>query len=176
VSNRQVDETSAAKRDGKVDEQTNKQLRPGESEAQRLDRNFSDILQELRVVQTGVQILFAFLLSLAFYERFTQLTPTQRNVYFVTLLFAVLAAVVLVAPVGAHRMLFRQAQKDQVVQASNRFAVVGLCLVMLSVAGAIWVIADYLYGRVLSVSVAAGVIVLSSLLWFVLPRAYRDKG
>src|SRR6185437_5639709 len=97
-----------------------------ESAAHRLDRNFSELLQELRVAQTGVQILFAFLLSIAFQQRFTSLQNYQRVFYLVTLMAAALAAVLLIAPVAVHRMLFRQHLKDEVVALTSRLAVAGL--------------------------------------------------
>ncbi len=75
----------------------------GESEAERLDRNYGELLQELRVTQTGVQILFAFLLTLAFTQRFAQITSFQRGTYVVTLLFAAGAAALLIGPVSFHR-------------------------------------------------------------------------
>src|SRR6201996_4292485 len=80
----------------------------GETETERLDRNWNDLLQELRVVQTGVQLLTGFLLTLPFQARFTQLGEFQQNVYLVTVGLAVSATGVLVAPVAIHRMLFRR--------------------------------------------------------------------
>src|SRR3712207_1749392 len=81
-----------------------------ESEAERLDRNYGELLQELRVTQTGVQILFAFLLTLAFTQRFPQITSFQRGTYVVTLLFSAAAAALFIAPVALHRMVFRHNQ------------------------------------------------------------------
>jgi hypothetical protein len=147
----------------------------GETTAQRLDRNYGELLQELRVVQTGVQILFAFLLSLAFYEKFNHLTSTQRNFYFITLMVAVLAGAVLIAPVSHHRMLFGQRRKDALVAASNKLAIAGLVLVMLALAGSIFLIADVLYSRTASILVLAAVIAAFVSLWFVMPRLYRDS-
>lgn len=145
----------------------------GETTAQRLDRNYGELLQELRVVQTGVQILFAFLLSLAFYEKFNQLTTTQRNFYFGTLMVAVLAGALLIAPVAHHRMLFGQRRKDDLVAASNKLAIIGLVLVMLALAGSIFLIADVLYSRTASVTVLAVILAVFVAVWFVMPRLYR---
>jgi len=162
------DDLDAAKSD------PNAQLR-GETTAQRLDRNYGELLQELRVVQTGVQVLFAFLLSLAFYEKFDKLTSTQRNFYFGTLLVAVVAGALLIAPVAHHRMLFGQRRKAALVAASNKLAIVGLCLVMLALAGSIFLIADVLYGRTTSIGVFAVVIAIFVILWFLMPRLYRGR-
>src|SRR6266508_4388199 len=93
-----------------------------ESELQRLDRNFNELLQELRVAQTGVQILFAFLLTLAFTQRFGEVTGFQRGLYYGTLVAAALATSLLIAPVSLHRLLFRRHQKGRVVIAANRLA------------------------------------------------------
>jgi Family of unknown function (DUF6328) len=155
------------------DSDPNAELR-GETTAQRLDRNYGELLQELRVVQTGVQILFAFLLSLAFYERFSQLTTAQRNFYFANLLVAVVAGALLIAPVAHHRMLFGRRRKDALVAASNRLALLGLCLVMIALAGSVFLIADVLYSRAASITVLGAIILIFTSLWFVMPRLYRD--
>src|SRR6476469_3807094 len=90
-----------------------------ESAAERLDRNLGELLQELRVAQTGVQILFAFLLTLPFTQRFGEVTRFERDVYFVTLMCAGSASAFLIAPVSYHRLLFRQREKHHVVFAAN---------------------------------------------------------
>mgnify|MGYP003693665643 CR=1 FL=1 len=91
-----------------------------ESEADRLDRNYAEMLQELRVAQTGVQILFAFLLSIAFQQRFNDIDAFQLTVYVITLLCAAVSALLLIAPVPAHRVLFRQHRKDELVTFTGR--------------------------------------------------------
>lgn len=93
-----------------------------ETPLQRADRNFVELLQELRVTQTGVRILFAFLLSLAFTSRFGDLDPVQRVTYVVTLLLSVLAAALFTAPAALHRSLFQQGAKPRIVQVSSRLA------------------------------------------------------
>ena len=87
-----------------------------ESEAERLDRNFGEQLQELRIAQAGVQILFAFLLTIPFQQRFTSLTDLQRDIYVVTLLSMAISTLVFMTPVAMHRMLFREGLKDFVVR------------------------------------------------------------
>ena len=99
-----------------------------ETEAQRLDRNWSSLLQELRVTQTGVQLLTGFLLTIPFQQRFTQLDGTMRVVYLVTVACSLGATVLLVAPVGMHRVLFRRHRLDAIVSASHICAVAGLIL------------------------------------------------
>src|ERR1051326_7498703 len=97
-----------------------------ESAAERADRNFTELLQEVRVAQTGVQILFAFLLTMPFSARFTAIGAVDRAVYVVTLLAAAGASALLVAPVAYHRQVFRQHRKAELVDTASRFARTGL--------------------------------------------------
>lgn len=97
-----------------------------ESEPNRLDRNYSELLQELRVAETGVQILFAFLLAIAFQQRFSLIDTFQRVVYLVTLASAALAVAALIAPVAIHRALFRRGLKAELVAMTARLAAAGL--------------------------------------------------
>src|ERR687895_2070639 len=103
-----------------------------ETQAERWQRNFSELLQELRVAQTGVQILFAFLLIVAFSQRFDLEDSFGRGVYLVALLSAAGATALIIAPVAVHRMLFRMGEKPQVVVYAHRMAYAGLMLVLIS--------------------------------------------
>jgi hypothetical protein len=145
----------------------------GESEAQRLDRNLMELLQELRVAQTGIQILFAFLLTLPFSARFADTTAFQRNVYVATLMCAAGATALLIAPVSMHRFVFRQRKKKQLVAWSNRFAHGGLLLLALSVVGSVLVVLEEVAGptggRWLTVVVA----VWFGVFWYVSPMIVR---
>src|SRR6185369_1993945 len=96
-----------------------------ETAAERADRNFNDLLQELRVAQTGVQILFAFLLTLPFTQRFGKVGNLQQDVYLGTLLSTALATVCLIAPVSHHRILFGRRRKPDLVRSGGRLAGVG---------------------------------------------------
>ena len=99
-----------------------------ETEAERLDRNWSSLLQELRVAQTGVQLLTGFLLTLPFQQRFTELDGTMRTMYLITVACSIGSTVLLVAPVGMHRVLFRRHRLDAIVSASHGYAVLqGYC-------------------------------------------------
>ena len=126
-----------------------------ESAEERLDRNLSELLQELRVAQTGVQILFAFLLTLPFTARFGEVTRFERDVYFATLLCAGSASAFLIGPVSYHRLLFRQRDKQHVVFAANWMAVVGLACLAVAIVGVILLVTDFLFGRV-AAAIAAG--------------------
>lgn len=96
-----------------------------ETEAERLDRNYGELLQELRVLQAGVQILFAFLLTIAFQQRFGSVSDFQRNTYLISLVNASIATVCIIAPVAFHRIVFRRGMKDELMTAATRYALPG---------------------------------------------------
>jgi hypothetical protein len=146
-----------------------------ESEAERLDRNYGELLQELRVTQTGVQILFAFLLTLAFTQRFGQITSFQRATYVVTLLFAAGAAALFIAPVALHRLIFRNRQKGRLVFTTHRLALGGLGFLLAALVGAVLLILDVTLGRVPALWLTGLVAAWFLLLWLVLPLATRGR-
>lgn len=114
-----------------------------ETEAERLDRNWASLLQELRVVQTGVQLLTGLLLTLPFQERFSMLDEPMRIVYLVTVACSAAATALLVAPVGMHRILFRRHRLNLLVSAAHRCAFIGLLLLLgLAMAGVVMLIFD----------------------------------
>ncbi|MCK8614002.1 DUF6328 family protein [Gordonia sp. C13] len=144
-----------------------------ETETQRLDRNWNSLLQELRVVQTGVQILTGFLLTLPFQDGFEELGGALRVVYLVTVSFAVGAAILLAAPVALHRALFRRHQLGLLVNRAHRLAFAGLALLGLALSGAITVVFGATAGPVPSVVAGLCTFVLFSLAWIVLPLTAR---
>lgn len=146
--------------------------RPARNETplERADRNFSELLQELRVTQTGVQILFAFLLTLAFTPRFPDLDSVQRATYVVTLLLAVLAATLFTAPAALHRSLFQQNAKPVIVQVSSRLATAGLIVLMPAFTGSVLLVVDVTLGRKAGIAAGAGTFLICLLLWAVLPK------
>src|SRR3954469_13871036 len=93
-----------------------------ETELERSDRNLAELMQEVRVAQTGVQVLFGFLLTVPFSNRFGRLGPEQRCLYFATLVMAGAAAMLLIAPSSQHRVLFRCGDKPHLVRLANRYA------------------------------------------------------
>jgi DMSO reductase anchor subunit len=117
-----------------------------ESEEERADRNLSDLLQELRVALPGVQVLFAFLLTVPFSQRFTELSDFQEKLYFGVLICVALATVMLVAPTAGHRILFRRQQKEFIVTIANRLSLIGLLLLAIAMCGAIALISDFIFG------------------------------
>jgi hypothetical protein len=146
-----------------------------ESEAERLDRNYGELLQELRVTQTGVQILFAFLLTLAFTQRFEQIDSFQRATYVIALLFSAGAASLFIAPVALHRFVFRQNQKDTLVFTTNRMALGGLAFLLAAMVGAVLLILDVTLGRTPALWFSGLVAAWFLLLWVVLPLVSRTR-
>ncbi|MBN3452945.1 hypothetical protein JNN96_02820 [Mycobacterium sp. DSM 3803] len=145
-----------------------------ETEAERLDRNWGSLLQELRVVQTGVQLLTGLLLTLPFQQRFDILDETMRDVYLVTVSCSAVATALLVAPVAMHRILFRRHRLNLLVSAAHRCAYAGLLLLGLTLAGVSDLIFDTVVGR--TAGVIAGLLTLAMFLglWMGLPLAMRS--
>jgi len=138
-----------------------------------LDRNWDELLQELRVTQTGVQILTAFLLTVPFTNGFPELDGFQRDCYLVVLSGSVLTTALLVAPVAYHRVLFRQRERRWLVDASNVTARVGLVTLAATMAGVVFLVFDVVTNRP-AASVAFAVSLLLFLaLWLGAP-AYAD--
>src|SRR3954454_6040063 len=136
-----------------------------ETPMERCDRNLVELLQEVRVVKTGVQVLFAFLLTAPLAPRFPQLTSFQRHDYFVTLLSAGAAAILLIAPTAYHRILFRCGDKEFLVQVANRFTLLGLAFVAISMIGALLLVTDLMFDG--AVVVASGALAtLGCLAWW----------
>jgi len=144
-----------------------------ETEAQRLDRNWSSLLQELRVAQTGVQLLTGFLLTLPFQQRFSQLDGVMRTVYLLTVGCSIGATVLLVAPVSMHRLLFRQHRLNTLVSAAHTYAMVGLLLLGVALGGVAIVIFDTVVGRT-GAWVAGGCTwVALAAFWYAMPLVGR---
>src|SRR4051812_31186896 len=143
-----------------------------ETKNERLDRELIELLNELRVALPGVQVLFAFLLTLPFTRAFAQLSDFDRAVYFVALMLSAVASGFLIAPSAHHRLRFRHRDKEELVVWGNRMAICGLVTLMLGIAASIAVVADYLYGEWMRVPVTIGVLIFLGLLWFAVPRLY----
>ena len=144
-----------------------------ETKAERADRNMGELLQELRVALPGVQVLFAFLLTVPFAQGFAQLTLDQRDLYFGVLMSTAVATAFLIAPSALHRMLFRQRDKEYLVILSNSLTIAGLLVLGVSITGAVLLIADLLFNgwRVAVFPAVIGGLLL--LLWVAVPLARR---
>ena len=148
----------------------------GETEIERLDRNWNSLLQELRVVQTGVQLLTGFLLTLPFQQRFEVLGPLMRDVYLATVSCAVGATVLLIAPVGMHRLLFRRHRLQVLVSAAHRCAYAGLALLGMALIGMTVVIFVAVAGDTAGVIAGLCVLPLFTFFWWLLPLMLRTHG
>jgi hypothetical protein len=146
-----------------------------ETQAQRLDRNYGELLQELRVAQVGVQILFASLLTVVFTDRFTMISTLQRVTYVVTLLAAAAATALLVGPVAFHRIVFRHNQKDDLVQVSHRMALGGLACLSVALVGVVLFILEEVLGETPALWFSAGVAAVFVVLWLVIPLVSRTR-
>ncbi|MDQ3855494.1 MAG: DUF6328 family protein [Chloroflexota bacterium] len=146
-----------------------------EDEKERLDRELGELLQELRVMLPGVQVMLAFLLTVPFTQRFGEVTPLQRMVYFATLLCTTLATAVLIAPSVHHRVLWRQRTRGERLEIANRLAIAGTVLLALATMGAVFVVSDMLYGVTTASAFAAIVGGVLALLWYGLPLLRRRR-
>jgi hypothetical protein len=152
---------------------TKTKARADEDEAERLDRELIELLNELRVVMPGVQLLFGFLLTVAFQQRFGDVTDFQKDVYFATLLLTAGSAAFLMAPSAFHRLTFREGQKPYLVHLATRQTIAGLVLLALAMVAAVTLLTDVLFDTVVVVVVAVVMAALFSWLWFGL--AWRRK-
>jgi hypothetical protein len=146
-----------------------------ETEAQRDDRNFGELIQELRVVSLGVQVLFGFLLSLPFTVRFDQLGGGQRGIYMASLVLSAVATVLLLGPVAYHRLVFRRGMKEPVVRFSNAMAITGLAAVGGAVLLAVLLVTDYVAGPLAATLITVVMAFLLGGLWFAIPFGRRER-
>lgn len=144
-----------------------------ETETERLDRNWASLLQELRVVQTGVQLLTGLLLTLPFQERFEMLDGVMRMVYLATVSCSVGSTILLIAPVGMHRLLFRRHRVGQLVAAAHRCAYAGLLLLGLALTGVTVIVFDAVTNRTAAVVAGSCAMVLFAVFWLALPLLMR---
>jgi Family of unknown function (DUF6328) len=148
-----------------------------ETPDERADRNFTELLQELRVAQTGVQILFAFLLTLGFSSRFQEVDLFGLVVYVCALMFCAGATAMLIGPVAVHRKLFGRGMKPSLVDITARLSRVGLALLLLAVSCSLLFALDIVLPRWLALTLAGALVVLFVTVWYVLPNVVlRRRG
>ena len=148
----------------------------GESDKERLDREHEQLFHELRSIIPGVQIQGAFLLTVAFTQRFETLNGFQRDVYYVTFLLAAASLVLLLAPSAFHRVQFRNHDKEMLIRAATVEVIAALFLISLSLAGTLLLITDLLFPVGVAVAAAVVTFVVASLLWWAFPIARRMRG
>ena len=142
---------------------------PPESDQQRLARNLAELLQELRVGQAGVQILFGFLLSVSFTDRYARAGTFLHVAHLITVLFSAAATALLTAPAAWHRLLFRQGRRERIIDVASRMAVLGLACLAAAMVGTVLLLAEVAVGGWLAVVITAVSAVLFGGLWFALP-------
>ncbi|WP_243754013.1 DUF6328 family protein [Labedaea rhizosphaerae] len=152
----------------RVSEQTG-----GDDEKPRLDRNFAELLQEIRVGQAGVQILFGFLLSIAFTNTYSGVGTHIRVIHLVTVMFAAAAVALLTAPAAWHRMLFRQRRRPVLVAAADVLASWGLACLAVAMTGTIIVLTAVVANMTLAIILGAVAAAAFAVLWLALPMRYR---
>ena len=146
-----------------------------ESKAERLDRNFNEQLQELRISQAGVQILVAFLLTIPFQQRFAEISDRQRTIYLIALIAAAVSVIAFTAPVALHRTLFREGQKDFIVRYTSRLMVVGLTMLGLAITGGLVLVLDVLLSHTAAFVTGGVLFLLGVTLWLVVPLSRKGK-
>jgi hypothetical protein len=148
-----------------------------ESHDERLNRELIELLNELRVILPGVQVLFAFLLTVPFTNQFSRITETQRNVYFVTFLLTTVGTSLLIAPSAYHRLRWRQHDKEQMLRTSNRLAISGMAFLAAAITGAVYLVTDLLFESAAVIALVITATVLCYFwFWYGLPlmRRIRD--
>jgi hypothetical protein len=146
-----------------------------ESEKERVDRELGELLEEVRVAIPGAEVLFAFLLGVAFTERLGEATSMQRNVYFATLLCTAAATALLIAPSAYHRIGFREVDKAQMLFSATRMMIGSLVLLLVAVSGAVFLVGDILYSS--RTAAIAGALIAGWFVafWFALPLVRRAR-
>ncbi|TDV47947.1 DUF6328 family protein [Actinophytocola oryzae] len=144
-----------------------------ESRDEQLARNVSELLQELRVAQTGVQFLFGFLLSVAFTEHYARASGFEQVVHLVAVVFATASVALFTAPAAWHRLLFRRGRRPEIVAVANRLTVAGLASLAVAMTATVLLLFKVVAGTAVASVAAVVVAALFAVLWFVLPLRVR---
>jgi hypothetical protein len=146
----------------------------GESKGERLDRELMELLQELRVILPGVQVLLAFLLTAPFQQRFADLPGSLRNAFFASIACATLATAFLIAPSAHHRLRWRAGEKERLVRIGNQTALIGTVFLAAAIVLALYVVTNVLFSSQLALLTAAAATVLFGVLWYAVPWVGRS--
>lgn len=162
---------------GRTDDETHDETRHGkrddETHDEQLEREHEQLFHELRAIIPGAEVLFAFMLTVAFSERFADITDVQRWVYYVTLLSAGSSLLLLLAPASFHRIQFRRHDKEAMMRIANVEAISALVLISVAVAGSVFLITDLMFTTVAAIAVAAVMWTCAGALWWLVPLARR---
>ena len=148
---------------------------PGEQESERLGRNVTDLLNELRVAGAGIQVMFAFLLVVPFNAGWKNASSFDRWVYFVALLCVAIATVLLIAPSIHHRLLFRQRERGYLVRVGTRLAIAAAGFLALGLTGILVLISNFVFGTPAAVSVGIAAAIVVNSVWFLMPLGRRRR-
>lgn len=148
----------------------------GESHRETEIRHMDDLLQELRVILPGVQVTFAFLLTVAFSDRFSEVTAFQRNVYFTALVSTALATAFFIAPTIQHRILWRQGERAHRLVVGNGLLIAGTSLLAVGISCTVFLVADVVYGRLPAITATTIMVFVFATLWYLLPLYRRVRG
>jgi len=151
------------------------QEKTGENEHERRVRELAELLQELRVVLPGVQVLLAFLLTVPFSARFESVSQLQQVVFFGTLVCTAVSTGLLMAPSAHHRLLWRQQAREHRLQMANRLTIAGIVLLIPGIVGAMFVISDMMFGSVAATTTTAIITAFLLYVWFLMPLWYLLK-
>jgi hypothetical protein len=147
----------------------------GESRDERLNRELIELLNELRVALPGVQMLFGFLLATPFTQRFATITTGQRHVYYFTFLATAFATIFFIAPTAYHRLRFRQKDKEQMLQTSNRLTILGTLCLAAAIAGAVYLVTDLVFKTTVTATATAAAAAALVWFWYGLPLVRRMR-
>ena len=147
----------------------------GERKGERLDRELMELLQELRVMLPGVQVLLAFLLTAPFQQRFAQLPGSMRNAFFASIACATVATVLLIAPSAHHRLRWRAGEKERLLRIGNQMALWGTVFLAAAIVLALYVVTNVLFTSELALATAVAAVIVFAGLWYVLPLAWRPS-
>jgi hypothetical protein len=147
-----------------------------DEEQKRLNRQLIELLNELRVALPGVQVLFAFLLSVPFQNRFSEATSYERNVYLVTLLASAAATAFLIAPTGYHRLLFQRGDRPRIIRHGTQMLIAGLVCLAIAMSGAVYLVTEFVFAPGTAIPVALAAAAMFGWLWFgaALWRRWRE--
>jgi predicted neutral ceramidase superfamily lipid hydrolase len=149
--------------------------RPDEDEKKRRDRELIELLNELRVALPGIQVLFAFLLTMPFTQRFTKINTSQRTTFFVAFICTAISSALLIAPTVLHRLRFRSKDKENVLVTSNRLTIIGTFFLAVAITAVVYLITDVLYGSPESVLYTLGIAGLFIVIWYLLPLGWKMR-
>lgn len=147
-----------------------------ETEKERVDRELIELLNEVRIVLPGVQVLFGFLLVVPFQQSFREVNDFERQLFILAFLTAMAASVLLIAPSSYHRIRFRSGDKAQLLETSNKFVLAGMALLAVSLTTAAYLVTDYIYGGLAGAVVAVVAAAVLAWFWFGLPLSREMRG